>query len=73
MMPNSSGVKTFYRQEFVNKEPRKGRMIFRLSLSKEETSLLDHLRSSSYSVMGEFHRSLTARCIVGDFNKTDIK
>ena len=42
----------------------------RLNLAKQETSLLDHL---SYSIMGEFNRSLTARCIVGYFNKSGDK
>jgi hypothetical protein len=63
-------VKKFYRNEFVNKEPAKGRVQIRLNLAKQETSLLDHL---SYSIMGEFNRSLTARCIVGYFNKSGDK
>jgi len=61
------GVKKFYRHEFVNKEPAPGRVLIRLNLTKEERSLLDHL---SYSIMGDFNRSLTARCIVGYFNKS---
>jgi hypothetical protein len=64
------GVKRFYRQEWVKKAPAKGRVQIRLNLAKEDTSLLDHL---SYSVMGEFNRSLTARCIVGYFNKSGDK
>jgi hypothetical protein len=61
------GVKRFYRQEFVNKEPVEGRGVVRLNLTKQEKSLLEHL---SYSIMGEFNRSLTARCIIGYFNKS---
>jgi hypothetical protein len=64
------GVKKFYRNEFVNKEPAKGRVQIRLNLAKQDTSLLDHL---SYAIMGEFNRSLTARCIVGYFNKSGDK
>jgi len=64
------GVKKFYRHEFVNKEPAEGRVLIRLNLTKEERSLLDHL---SYSIMGDFNRSLTARCIVGYFNKSGDK
>jgi hypothetical protein len=61
------GVKKFYRQEFVNKEPVEGRGTVRLNLTKQEKSLLEHL---SYSIMGKFNRSLTARCIIGYFNKS---
>ena len=58
------GVKKFYRQEFIRKEPMKGRTIIRLNASKQELALLDHI---AYSVTGATNRSLTARCIVGYF------
>jgi hypothetical protein len=52
-------VKKFYRQEFVNKEPGKERMFFRLSISKEETSLLDQLFLLGYGrIQPQPHRAM---------------